>query len=316
MKKTVSLLLTAVFLLLSISVFAQDVICGEVLNTNIRAYVDGLPIKSYNIDGWTGVVAEDLREYGYDVVWDAEHRELYVSNDFFGEVTASYQFEENSKPVGSHAAYVYQTDIKTYVAGKEVKAFNIGGYTIIYIDDLQAFGDVVWNEEKREISYSYRKPWSISMNIDYSQALRHEGYAPDGAETYLSGITHISGKFTKGENEEFVSNGENLEHLGWISLAYNKQSGLSFSFSITAEHLLSDEFAQLCHDISTVRYDGEILAENADLANEHAKFYINGNPVKIKAVTQGMGNNHHDFYFVLDLDINEEDVHEISVEIK
>ena len=73
---------------------------------------------------------------------------------------------------------------------------------------------------------------------------------------------------------------------------------MNFGFSMIANHLFGDaEFSQLCQDMSTVRYDGERLKENADFVNTHMKIYINGNPVKITEVTQGKGNNHNDYCF-------------------
>lgn len=324
MKKFLSLTLAILFVILSVPAVMADTICGEVVYTDIRAYINGLPIRSYNIDGWTGIVAEDLRAYGMNVEWYGDRRELYVykSEYFPEEVTADYTFEEITKPKGTHAAYVYETDIKTYVAGQEVKAFNIGGYTIIYIDDLQRLGDVIWSEGKREISFTYRKPWYIVLKRDVATGtgnnLRHEGYAPDGAETYSGGISHIKLRSEKNENDEFITSGENLEHLSWITLGFDKaDGGLSFAFSMIAEHLLSDyEFSSLCSDMLMKRYDGEIISNNVDFVNEHAKFTINGQETRVKYVFEGKGNNHRDFYFLLDADLNQEDIKEITVEIK
>ena len=42
--------------------------------------------------------------------------------------------------------------------------------------------------------------------------------------------------------------------------------------------------------------------------------YINGEPVHIKDVRIGKGNNHQDYYFILDLDIQKEDINSLSIE--
>lgn len=77
MKKNIFFtLILIIFSIFPLNVYA-DVI-GEALNTDITAYVDDVPIRSYNIDGWTGIVAEDLREYGFDVVWFED--ESFISN--------------------------------------------------------------------------------------------------------------------------------------------------------------------------------------------------------------------------------------------
>jgi len=117
------LLFLAVTLFILFSVFinanAQGKVTGMVLNTDIIAYINGFPIPSYNINGWTGIVAEDLTDYGFDVFWDAEQRELFISyykNPDF-KITADYVPQKSDMPVGSHLMDVFQTDIKTYVDG-------------------------------------------------------------------------------------------------------------------------------------------------------------------------------------------------------
>ena len=46
------------------------------LYTDITAQINGHPLRSYNVNGSTAVVAEDLRGYGFQVLWDAEDRTL------------------------------------------------------------------------------------------------------------------------------------------------------------------------------------------------------------------------------------------------
>lgn len=312
MKKCTSIIIFFMLILTSVSVFAYGEVCGEVLNTDIKAYINEKPIKSYNIDGWTGIVAEDLRDYGFYVDWDESNRTLNIATSLINEVTATYQFEENKYQVGSHAAYVYSTDIKTFIAGNEIKAFNIGGQTVIYIDELQFYGDVIWNADKREISYTYCEPWRISLTPEITDYAEH-----DDVFSATDGITGISATFTKNEDGTFHIDGENLGHLSWISLSYMKSEGLNFGFSMVASHLFADDkFSQLCSDMSTIRYDDVRLHDNADIANNHMKIYINDIPVKIIEVTQGKGNNHQDYYFVLDANISKEDISKIVIDCK
>lgn len=308
MKKILSIIiLTTLVFTMSTNVSAIGEITGTVRNTDIKAYINGLPVKSYNIDGWTGIVAEDLREYGFEVIWNGDARTLEVFHSIFADVTASYQFEENTKPIGSHAGYVYNTDILTYVNGEPVKGYNIGGQTIIVIDELQCYGDVVWNPEKREISYTRTEPWDINLHDETISPYNHSYDFPAA-----DGIDSISVKYTKSEDGtyDYAIQSENLDHISWINLSYSKENdGLKLGFSMIANHLMFDEeFVNLCFEVSTVRYDGEILNNSAELANEYAKVYINGNSVKILKVTQGKGNNHMDYYFVLDSNIQKNDI--------
>ncbi len=297
MKRTISLLLVFILMLsIAPNVFAIGEITGTVRHTDIRAYIDGTPIKSFNVDNWTCIVAEDLVEYGFDVFWQADERKLSINYSYIKDITSTYNFEENKNPIGSFAGYVYNTDIKTYVNGKQVTAFNIGGQTLIYIDDLMCFGDVIWNPEKREISYNRTKHWDINLDNKSQKSLHDEPFAsPDG-------IGSISVEYTLNENAEYEITSENLEHISWIHLSYYRENGgMKLGFSLTANHLFADEeLYNLCEEVSTIRYNGEILQNNADLANTYAKVYINDVPVKITDVSQGKGNNHKDYYFHLD----------------
>ena len=65
------------------------------------------------------------------------------------------EIARDTAPVGSYAMDVYATDIKTYVGGAQVKGYNIGGSTIIYIDDLAPFGNIAWNGAAREITFDF-----------------------------------------------------------------------------------------------------------------------------------------------------------------
>ena len=156
MKKIISFILAFILILsLAPNVFAVGEITGVIRNTDIKAYVIGKPIKSYNVDNWTCIVAEDLENYDFEVFWLPNERELHINalwhydSPQFGMSTL-YDFEENTKPVGSIAGYVYNTDIKTYVNGNEVTSFNVNGRTMIVIDQFGKYMDgYTWNGEAR-----------------------------------------------------------------------------------------------------------------------------------------------------------------------
>lgn len=123
---------------------------GNVLNTDIRVFIDGRQILGYNIDGWTFVVAEDLRAFGFTVVWNAVARSLSVTRGM--AIGTPRAVPANLAPVGSVAfPYVY-TDIVTYIDGRRVTSYNIQGYTVVQIDDLaEAFGRLDWDPVGRVV---------------------------------------------------------------------------------------------------------------------------------------------------------------------
>lgn len=300
MKKNIFFtLILIIFSIFPLNVYA-DVI-GEALNTDITAYVDDVPIRSYNIDGWTGIVAEDLREYGFDVVWFEDERALYISRYKKGEITANYKSEENKKEIGSHAADIYSTDIKTYINGEEVQAFNIDGRTIIYIDYLQCYGDVTWYPTERKICYEYEAPWEIKL----------ENY--DKGDTQKN-IDSFKISVLKDDKGKYIVNGINLQYLDNLYVSHSKADGMKFSVSLYQRVLFqTEELSNLLWKTITIKYGDEEIQKNADIANELMKIYINGELIHIKDVDYGRGNGHTDYYFILDTDITKEEINKIEI---
>lgn len=149
MKKTISLALICGAMLFNLSpVFAQKL----AVKSDIKAYVDYTPIRSYNIDGYTYIIAEELRSYGFDVIWNNDDRTLRIyRKELTAPIYTKELFDADSDPVSS-SYIIYPTDIKTYLSGTEVNSFNIGGQTVIQIDELSNCGNFEWNAENREVT--------------------------------------------------------------------------------------------------------------------------------------------------------------------
>ncbi|MDF2961172.1 MAG: hypothetical protein K0S39_2907 [Paenibacillus sp.] len=130
---------------------------GDVLATDIQAYVRGKPIRSMNIDGYTAVVAEDLRQYGFDVVWTPADRKVTIYNRLVKPVEAPPLEPEASLPVGTKMSDVLYTDIRTYYGDQEIPSFNLNGRTAIRLNDLDRMGLVAWDEQARTLAFTPAK---------------------------------------------------------------------------------------------------------------------------------------------------------------
>lgn len=148
MKKIISFLLACVWSMISLTpVFAQR----TAVKSDIKAYIDYTPIRSYNIDGYTYVIAEELRNYGFDVIWNNDERTLKINRkELTTPIYTKELFDADSDPVSS-SYLIYPTDIKTYLNSIEANSFNIGGQTVIQIDELSKFGNFEWDAENREV---------------------------------------------------------------------------------------------------------------------------------------------------------------------
>ena len=162
MKRIIGFVLAAV-LLLALSVIAAAVPNGTIVNhtlyTDIVALIDNHPIRSYNVDNRTVVVAEDLRAYGFYAIWHAEERWLEVVRPVVdGEplTPASYPDYKPEVPagkVGTPAHNILATDIVTTIAGDKVESWNINGETCILFRDLERYGEIGFDPEARLAVY-------------------------------------------------------------------------------------------------------------------------------------------------------------------
>ena len=156
-------------------------IVGYVLSTDIRAFFDGSEIEAYNIGGKLGIVAEDLRNYGFTVVWNGIDRELQILRNLRPTVKPFLFEPKNVTNVGARVANVLHTDIVTYLDGNVVESFNINGETIIYFSELAKYGTVFYDDGARlsMISTTGRNFKATTLET-LPKEIIHAGGAVDG----------------------------------------------------------------------------------------------------------------------------------------
>jgi len=130
---------------------------GDVLYSDIVAFIDGYAIPTSVKSGVTMVVVEDLMNYGFDVAWNKSDKTLKVErneNKTFKPLTVVK--DTTNKPGTFKCKYVY-TDIKTYISGELVDSFAINGVTLINFELLARYGNLNWNSAAREIKLTLNK---------------------------------------------------------------------------------------------------------------------------------------------------------------
>lgn len=163
MKKVISIILAFCMVLsLSLVAFAANGdIAGYIYSTDIRAFINGVEVESYNIGGKTAVVIEDiLKENNNQYVYDDSSRTLKffsLNPDYLVEGKA-----DSSSKSGKIVGKIYETDIKTSIYDVVIPTYNIGGKTAVAIEDLGydgAFspigGKFIWDETNRTISLEF-----------------------------------------------------------------------------------------------------------------------------------------------------------------
>ncbi|SMP49925.1 SpoIID/LytB domain-containing protein [Anoxynatronum buryatiense] len=146
---------------------------GEVLSTDILAVIDNKSIPSLNINGYTAIIVEDLRAYGFNVSWNEQERTLHVNRNSAQSITGK-PYEVSQTEPGKRLYPVLFTDIKTYLDGIEVVSFNIDGQTAIYFNQLKNYGNVGWSEQARVASLEFPEPLletSITQNDNKTETV-------------------------------------------------------------------------------------------------------------------------------------------------
>jgi len=160
-KKILCSALASILTLSSHAVFSANVgdVVGKVLSTDIVTYIDGIQVPSFNINGRTAIVVENLNAMGlsFGVSYDDSNRMLTIAgSDIYQTGGLGYFHFENSVsslPVGTPVMDVLYTDIKTVFNTAVLESFNIGGFTCIYSDDLaKQCGTYVWDEAARTVN--------------------------------------------------------------------------------------------------------------------------------------------------------------------
>ncbi|WP_053957198.1 hypothetical protein [Inediibacterium massiliense] len=110
------------------------------IDNEIYSFMAVLP--TYIVNEELSICIEDLVYCGYDMHWDPKKRiTKFVSKKVKG-------FEEYEKDI-HHKKYkgaVLYSDIKIYVDEKPIKAYNIGGYSLVSLKDLKKVENLKWKK--------------------------------------------------------------------------------------------------------------------------------------------------------------------------
>ena len=168
MNKILTVTLTVILLFLAVTSVnaANGDIAGYIYSTDIKAFINGVEVKSYNIGGRTAVVIEDIiQENTYQYIYNDATRTLkFFSLD--PECLVEEKTNGEIKP-GKVIGKIYETDIKTSIYDVDIPTYNIGGKTAVAIEELgydkdfsPIGGKYVWDNDERTIclEFLYESP--------------------------------------------------------------------------------------------------------------------------------------------------------------
>jgi hypothetical protein len=137
----------------------------SIVGTDIRTYINGYEVPTWAYNGTNPcavIIAEDLKDYGFDVSWDGYTRTLEVKRNDAKAITPIPMESYRNLPIGVTAfniianndvKIVLKDDVNTYIPGA---IFNLGGYMAISVDELKMFGNFVWDGYSRTVKINNR----------------------------------------------------------------------------------------------------------------------------------------------------------------
>lgn len=270
-------------------------IAGAVYYTDIRAYVDGYPIESYNVDGSTAVCAEDLANYGFSVFWYADSRLLEVIPYLeYEPVPPEYSFPDVTEPAGTYRMPYLETDIQVMAGGRVIPSWNIDGRTLIRLKDLTMFGTTVWDAEARTSSFTTIPQWRMI----------YDGLTPPDIYAERPDITDFDLHITRDKNDQFHMDGTNAAyfHPHNIELSFSAE-GASVRFAFFQNDVglgpIAAAFDKCTNWDYRGLYPGFSLEPKADIA-ELLTLTISGEEKEIHTVGIIQGNGHVDYILSVD----------------
>ena len=304
-----------------------------VIYSDITAYINGLPIPSYNLDDRTVVIAKELENYGFDLNYVDEERCLYIEYNPEKEVTANYDPKKENKKIGSVAFTAQATDIYIRVNDFNITydtSYSIDGQILVPIDGLEHChsGYISWNWEKRTLSFDYIHYWKIIPKIDYEKEKN-------------KAISSFAIEFTKTEQKEtnefgkeqpkFQVNGKNEQYLSFFRIIWCEKTPvrdfkknwfengkITIDFCIREDTILkAEQLIQLLNSVLTINSEGNVVPENIAAANKHIKVSINGESIPVSAIELRPDFDGYTYYIELDKEIkNLEEIQSITIECK
>ena len=220
-KFLVSIIVIIIFVICAKSIiFASsgDVI-GNIYSTDIKAYINGTEVPSYNIGGKTVIIVEDVIKYNY---YNDDLRTLIVGS--ISPQTVIEGKNNQTTPPGRIVGKVYETDIKTYIYNKQLTSYSLNGKMAVAIEELgddNTFSDIggkfIWNEKERTISLEFM------YNRYISDIMREKGVNMNISDNYeisfeSSPIVNgsLSGSFKIPQDEAFKPLTLNDDIIGYF----------------------------------------------------------------------------------------------------
>lgn len=188
MKRIVNCLLVVVialsFVTVPVNAYQVGDRVGKVTYTDISAYINHYPIVSYTYDGGTVVYADDLVNYGFNVVYNDAARSLNITPDKSQTTLRRWRVFKNADFVMQRWDYAVYSDISVYLNGVWIPSCATEFGVLVKLEDLasEAIGTgFTWDDSTR----------SAKLWLDWANIIEYAPLEEGDNEAYADGVAGV-----------------------------------------------------------------------------------------------------------------------------
>ncbi|WP_058485712.1 L,D-transpeptidase family protein [Defluviitalea phaphyphila] len=149
---------------------------------NNKVFINGYLIPSFMYKDSTMIVLSDLQYYGFDIEFDKESKNIFLYRNGNKNIIGISDDEIKKREDALIKKPMIYTNIDVYIGDRKIPSYNANNKTIIYIKDLLVFGDIIWNENEKEISINLIKEYNkkdLKIEIIENKILNHSDNTVD-----------------------------------------------------------------------------------------------------------------------------------------
>ena len=126
--------------------------------TDMRTFIDGDEVPTFaHTNGGAYIIAEDLKDYGYDLYWDEATKTLNVYRNANKANTPIPMESYRQAAKGSKCFDISDTPVslKLWYGDSSYQpslVYNLNGYIAVSVDELKCLGQFSWDDATRTIT--------------------------------------------------------------------------------------------------------------------------------------------------------------------
>ncbi|HOA80284.1 MAG TPA: L,D-transpeptidase family protein, partial [Defluviitaleaceae bacterium] len=117
-----------------------------------QAFINDYHIPSFSYNNSSMILLSDLNNYGFDIIWDEQNKKVSIYENKNKAITALAEEEIKKREELYTGSPLLYTNIAVYIGNRKIPCYLANNSTFIYINDLNIFGNLNWDNTNKVIS--------------------------------------------------------------------------------------------------------------------------------------------------------------------